>query len=79
MFRLSSDLDEVSNVLPLLGLDLTKEQFTVSGCDGAHIFTHDDVVCVMSSCQRAHQKCPKQAAVSITQFVHLKHSLRGAA
>lgn len=44
-FRLSSSLDEVSNMLLSLGLDLEKEQFSVSGCDGAHIFTQNAVLC----------------------------------
>ena len=42
-FRLFPSLDEVSNMLPSLGLDLAKEQFSVS--DGAHIFTQNAVLC----------------------------------
>lgn len=70
MVRLFSRLDEVSSMLLLLGLDLRREQFTISG-DGAHIFTHSDAPCdVLVS---ASSSKVSQAAVSITQFEQEPH------
>lgn len=76
MVRLSSSLYEISNMLPLLGLDLKKEQFTVSSCNDAHIFTHNALCDVFVSASSSKMS---QARGNITPFVLSKHSQRGPA